>query len=107
MNDNLLVVYVTCPPDKADNIAETLVESKLAACVNILPVKSVYYWQGKLYRDEEKLLVIKSRREVYPKLESKIKEIHPYDVPEVIAIKAEAVQADYLKWVHSQTPDEN
>jgi len=101
-NNNLIIVYVTCPPDDSEKIAEILVREKLAACVNILPAKSVYIWEDKLCRDEESLLIIKSTLTAYPKLEAKIKQIHPYDVPEIVAIKAEAVQDDYLRWVHEQ-----
>lgn len=103
MENSMIIVFVTCPPDKADNIAEILVGEKLAACANIVPVKSVYIWEEKLNRDNEALLVIKTMSNNYPILEKRIKEIHPYDVPEVVAIKAEAVEADYLVWVNRQT----
>jgi len=102
-NNDLIIVYITCPPDDSEKIAEILIREKLAACVNILPAKSVYIWEDKLCRDEESLLIIKSTSTVYPELEAKVKQIHPYDVPEIVAIKAEAVQDDYLKWVYEQT----
>lgn len=105
-NNDLIIVYVTCPRDESEKIAEILIHEKLAACVNILPAKSVYIWKDKLCRDEESLLIIKSTSAVYPKLEAKVKQIHSYDVPEIAAIKAEAVQDDYLRWVHEQTGGE-
>ena len=103
MGDNLIVVYVTCPRDQAERLAETLVESKLTACVNILPAHSVYFWQGKLCRDDEALLIIKSRLAIFDVLADKIKAIHPYEVPEIVAIKAEAVDINYWTWVKEQT----
>jgi periplasmic divalent cation tolerance protein len=103
MKNSLILVYVTCPPVDAERVAEILVNDKLAACVNIVPVKSVYNWEGKLNRDDEAMLIIKSKSAVYPDLEAKILAIHPYDVPEIAAVKAEAVQADYLNWVNEQT----
>ncbi len=101
--DDLLIVYVTCPPNDSEKLAEAVINEKLAACVNILPAKSLYFWEGKLCRDKEALLIVKTTRGRYNDLESKIKKIHPYDTPEIVAIKAESVQADYLKWVHEQT----
>ena len=99
----LIIVFVTCRPDDADKIAEILVKEKLAACVNVIPAKSIYHWQGKLCHDEESLLVIKSTSEIYSRLEKRIKQVHSYDVPETVAIKAEAVEDDFLKWVLEQT----
>ena len=101
--NDLLIVYVTCPPNDSERIAETVINEKLAACVNILPAKSLYYWEDKLCRDEEALMIMKTTRGRYNDLERKIKEIHPYSIPEIVAIKAESVEADYLKWVHEQT----
>jgi periplasmic divalent cation tolerance protein len=101
--DDLLIVYVTCPADESEKIAETLVNEKLAACVNILPAKSIYVWDNKLCRDEENLMIIKTLANIFEKLEARIKQLHSYTTPEIVAIKAEAVQKDYLKWVHEQT----
>jgi periplasmic divalent cation tolerance protein len=103
MSDDLIVVYVTCPRDQAERLAEIIVESKLAACVNILPARSVYFWQGKLCRDDEALLIIKSRLAIYDALADQIKNIHPYEVPEIVALKAEAVDKNYWGWIKEQT----
>jgi periplasmic divalent cation tolerance protein len=99
----LIVVFVTCRPDDAEKIAGVLVEERFAACVNIVPVKSIYHWQGKLCRDGESLLVIKSTSGTYKRLEKKIKDVHPYDVPEIVTVKIKAVEYEYLKWVFEQT----
>ena len=103
MINNLLIVFVSCPAKEADSLAETIVTEKLAACVNIFPVNSVYIWENKLCKDDEALLIMKSTQAAYAKLETRIKQLHSYDVPEIIAIKVEATQADYLNWVHEQT----
>ena len=103
MADDLIMVYVTCPEDNAEEIAETLVANKFVACVNILPVRSIYIWEGKLNRDTEALLLIKTKKRMFKALESKIAEIHPYDVPEIVAIRADSVSESYLQWVISQT----
>ncbi|OQX93016.1 MAG: hypothetical protein B6D58_00180, partial [candidate division Zixibacteria bacterium 4484_95] len=102
-NVELIIVFVTCRPDDAEKIARVLVEERFAACVNIIPVKSVYHWRDELCRDEESLLVIKSNSGIYKRLEKRIKDIHPYDVPEIVAVKTEAVEDEYLKWVLKQT----
>jgi periplasmic divalent cation tolerance protein len=102
MASNLIIVYVTCPIDRAESIAKNLVERNLAACVNMIPVQSIYYWQEKLCDDEEILLLIKSNLESYAKLEAGIKEIHPYEVPEILAVKAEKASEEYRAWVDSK-----
>lgn len=97
------IVFCTCPDkDTAENIARLLVESGLAACVNILPnITSIYRWQGQLERAEELLLVIKTRQDAYSALESMIKQHHPYQVPEIIAVSIENGLPDYLHWIDS------
>lgn len=95
-----LVVLVTCPPDAAEALASDLVSDSVAACVNIIPsVTSVYRWDGKVVRDSEALLVIKTTAPVWPRLESKIKEAHSYDVPEMICIRLEGGHEPYLDWL--------
>ena len=95
------VVLCTCPDsESADALARRLVESALAACVNIVPgIRSVYQWEGKLESAAEQLLVIKSRAEAYPELERTIQRHHPYDVPEVISVPVDSGLPAYLAWV--------
>lgn len=97
------IILCTCPDREcAEQIAGNLIESQLAACVNILPsVTSVYQWQGEIETTQELLLMIKSHQERYPALENRIKELHPYDVPEIIAVSIERGSHDYLKWIDS------
>ena len=99
------LVLCTCPDqDTAQNIANHLVDNALAACVNILPgVLSVYRWQGNRESTQEHLLLIKTRNEVYDTLEKAICELHPYELPEVIAVPVENGLAAYLEWIDQQT----
>ena len=98
-----LVVFCTCPDlATAESIAETLVNEQLAACVNLLPaLTSIYRWQGQVQRDTECLLLIKTHSMVYPQLEARILALHPYQVPEIIALPIQAGSAIYLDWIIS------
>jgi len=73
--------YVTAPPEDATDIAERLVEERLAACVNRVPCSSVYRWEGEVHRDSEVVLLAKTTADAYDRLEARIEELHPYDVP--------------------------
>jgi periplasmic divalent cation tolerance protein len=100
------LILCTCPnAEVAERIARSLVDQKLAACVNILPgVRSVYQWQGQVEIAQEHLLLIKSPRATYPAIEVAIKAMHPYEIPEIIALEIEHGAADYLKWIDSCLP---
>ena len=98
------MVLCTCPQESADNIADAVLEARLAACVNIVPgVRSKYWWEGKLESDDESLLIMKTRAELVENLITKIKAAHPYDVPEIIAFEIREGNADYLKWIAEET----
>lgn len=85
----------------AQNIAEQLVTEKLAACVNILPnISSVYRWQGNIVSDTEIQLFIKSKIECFDLLNDRIKQLHPYDTPEVIALNIQQGDHQYLNWIN-------
>lgn len=98
---NELMVYCTCPDrERAERIAAALVDERLAACVNILPgVTSVYRWEDGRQTDAELLLIVKTRGEAYPALEARIRELHPYEVAEVIALPIARGSAAYLEWI--------
>lgn len=101
-NSNSLLVLCTCP-DKAvgQQLARQLVESRLAACVNVLPeLTSIYTWEEKLETATEVLLLIKTTEEVYQKLEIFLAKAHPYDCPEIIAIPIKQGLTGYLKWIN-------
>ena len=86
--------------DAAATMGRALVEEKLAACVNILPaVRSIYRWQDKLHDENEVLVLIKTRSEVVERLKARILELHPYAVPEVLALPVESGYSGYLEWL--------
>ncbi|UCF65677.1 MAG: divalent-cation tolerance protein CutA [bacterium] len=96
-----IIVFCTVPDtDTAHKLSKVLVEEKVAACCNIIPaVKSFYFWEENLQEDQELLLVIKTRQEVFPALEIKIRENHPYSVPEILALPIIHGNHEYLKWM--------
>ena len=100
-----LIVLITAPNmEEAARIAETIVSERLAACVNIVGgVASIYRWQGEVTRDNETLMIVKTSDERYDELERRVKELHSYTTPEVIAIKIERGSADYLNWLREST----
>ena len=97
------VVLVTAgAKEEASAIAHTLVEANLAACVNILPIQSVYTWQGKIHQDEEWQLIIKTDLSQFSILEAKIREVHSYELPEIIVLPILQGSQPYLDWIGSQ-----
>ena len=100
-----LIALCSCPDTAtADRIARTLVDERLAACVNRLPgVESIYRWNGEVQVDEEVLLVIKTSRVRYAALEARVVALHPYEVPEIIALEPAKVASAYAAWVAAET----
>ncbi len=95
-----VVCLVTAPPDTASAIAEALVERELVACVNIVArVQSVYRWKGAVEHDEESLLIIKTTRAALPALDAALRELHPYETFELVALDVAGGSADYLDWI--------
>lgn len=105
MDSQPLVVYCTCPDQAtAERIAETVVGERLAACVNLIPgLLSIYRWEGQIQRDSELLLMIKTRDAIYHLLEARIRELHPYQTPEIIALPIQSGAAAYLDWLADNT----
>lgn len=101
---DVLVVLVTVPSrDDGERLAGALIGESLAACVNIVgPIRSVYRWQGEVTRDDEHLLLIKTTRPGYPALETRVRALHTYENPEVIALPVERGAAAYVEWVGRQ-----
>jgi periplasmic divalent cation tolerance protein len=99
-----IVVYVTAgSPAEGERLARALVEEQLAACVNrIAPIQSVYRWQGKVDQSEEQLLIIKTRKTLFTALEKRVRELHSYSVPEIIALPIVAGSEAYLQWLGEQ-----
>jgi len=104
-SETCLLMLCTCPDQAtAQDIANQLVDQALAACVNILPgLISVYQWQGKRETTREHLLLIKTTNAAYPALEQTVTELHPYELPEVIAVPITQGLKGYLQWIKQQT----
>jgi periplasmic divalent cation tolerance protein len=100
----LIVVYVTAgSPEEAEKLARVLVEERLAACVSqVKSIRSVYRWQGQVEQSEEELLIIKTRKDGFAALEKRVRELHTYAVPEIIALPVVAGSAAYLDWLREQ-----
>ena len=106
MNENEILLVFTNLPDRAaaERIADTLVTEGVAACVNVLgECASVYRWQGKVERASEVPLLIKTTRAAYPQMENALRKLHPYELPEIIALPVSAGLPEYLNWVAQET----
>jgi periplasmic divalent cation tolerance protein len=100
MSERIIVLMTAGSQEEAERIAQTLVHEFLAACVNVLPgVTSVYRWQGEIHRDQEWLLVAKSRSEVLDDLVRRVQAVHSYEVPEIIALPLVGGSESYLRWI--------
>jgi periplasmic divalent cation tolerance protein len=99
----IVVIWSTVPPALSEVLAKKLLESELAACVNILPVRSLYRWKGEACDDGEHLLIIKTRRGLAEAVIRELKTRHPYEVPEIIVLPVIAGHTPYLDWVYGET----
>ncbi|HEY8348329.1 MAG TPA: divalent-cation tolerance protein CutA [Clostridia bacterium] len=88
---------------QAKPVIDGILNCKLAACVQEIKIKSHYTWKNELHHDDEILVMFKTRKELYPELEKKLLEIHPYETPEILLIDAEKGSAAYLSWIDEQT----
>jgi periplasmic divalent cation tolerance protein len=103
MADIVLVLTTMPDDDRADALAETLVEERLAACVNVHgPMRSTYRWKGQIEQEAERQLVIKTTRERVPALEARLRALHPYELPEFLVVATDAASDAYAKWVVDQ-----
>jgi periplasmic divalent cation tolerance protein len=105
MRMTALLCYCTCPDaDTAGRIATALVEERLAACVNTLPgLRSIYRWQGQVETADEVLLLIKTSAEAYPALQDRLRDLHPYELPELLAVEPALGLPGYLQWLADET----
>lgn len=106
---SVLIAYCTCPDAaSADVLARALVAERLAACVSEMPgVRSTYRWEGRVEHGNEVLLMIKTTREQLDALTARVRALHPYELPELIAVEAVGGLAPYLDWVVEQTRDDD
>jgi periplasmic divalent cation tolerance protein len=103
MSERIVVLMTAGSQEEAQAIAQALVTELLAACVNVIPgVTSVYRWHGEVHRDQEWLLVAKSRREVLDDLVRRVQALHSYDVPEIIALPLVGGSEPYLRWIDEE-----
>lgn len=100
-----IVVFITCKDQtEASAVADHLLKEKLIACANMVSgIQSMYWWQGKVNTDQEVLMIIKTRKALFPKIVKAVKALHSYTVPEIIALPIVAGNADYLKWIDDST----
>lgn len=103
MTDAVVVLCTFANQQDAQHIGSAVIEARLAACVNILPaVQSIYRWKGEIEHAEETLAVIKTTRQSFSALRDRIKELHPYETPEIIAVPVVEGLTDYLAWIGEQ-----
>lgn len=107
--DGYIVCLVTIDDrDKAAQIARVLVEKKLVACVNIIPeIRSIYSWKGNVCDETERLLIMKTRSELFLELQAAVKALHPYEVPEIVALDIREGLPDYLRWIDETTANKD
>lgn len=100
----MIFIYITCPNKKeAQKIGRILVEKRLVGCVNISPIDSVYQWQGKVVKDKEVVLIAKTLKKNFKKVEATVKKMHSYQVPCICALPIIKVNQKYLKWLKKET----
>ena len=99
----VIIQTTTSSKEEAKNIAEILIKYKLAACIQFKEIESIYKWDGKLCCERETLLSIKTKKELFSKVKSKILELHSYDTPEIIELDISNISEDYLKFIKENT----
>lgn len=97
----VIIIFITTPTlENAEKISDILIEKRLAACVSILgEVKSTFFWEGKIEKEKEYLVMIKTEDKIFDKVLNLIKSIHPYKVPEILALNVVTGNPDYIRWV--------
>jgi periplasmic divalent cation tolerance protein len=104
VTDAIVVLINTGSQGQALEIARVLVEERLAACANIIsPIRSIYRWQGAVQDEAEHMMIVKTRAELFARLEARVKELHSYAVPEIIALPIVEGAKSYLDWIFEST----
>jgi len=105
--EHVRIAMVSVPRDEAKELAKGVIESRLAACVNIIPkIESIYWWDNKIHNDEEALLIFKTTQLKVEALIGYVQENHPYDVPEIITLSLSEGLPEYLNWIIEETGKE-
>jgi periplasmic divalent cation tolerance protein len=99
MNEHLVILVTASSETQARRIARKLLQRKLAACVNFVPVESMFLWKSMIQEEEEVLMIIKTTTEMFDELMSAVKSVHTYDTPEIIGMPIVLGATDYLKWI--------
>ena len=99
----ICVIYSTVPPSRSSDLAKRLLEKDLVACVNITPVRSLYRWNGELCDDGEHLLIMKTKKSLAELVVRALRDMHPYELPEIIVLPVDTGHQPYLDWVHGET----
>ena len=100
MKENLAIILTSCNKEEdARNLVDTMLQERIAACVNLVETRSSYIWQGKIEKEDEKILIIKTLSSKSDQVIKRIKEIHPYEVPEIVVLHPSQVDDNYLNWV--------
>jgi periplasmic divalent cation tolerance protein len=102
-NEYCVVITTTETKEDAKAIAKSLLEAKLAACVQLSPIDSLYTWKGEMAEESEVLLLIKTREDLFSRVEESIKSNHKYETPEIIQVPIEAGSKEYLSWINEVT----
>lgn len=101
-----MFVYITTPNvEEAERIGRILVEERLAACVNIFPIRSIYRWKGKIETSREAVIIVKTRKRLFGKLVRRVREIHSYEVPCIVGFNIGAGESRFLEWIDGETGD--
>ena len=101
--EKVIIILSTVPESESPRIAGTLVSERLVACVNATPVRSCYRWNGEIFNDREELLVMKTRESLFPRVMERLRKLHPYEVPEILAVPVWGGYRGYLEWVLGET----
>jgi periplasmic divalent cation tolerance protein len=104
-SSEIVVIFCTVPAAESEAMARTLVEGRLVACVNVLPVHSYYRWNGEFCSEPEHLLIAKTKESLKTEVIAAIRQVHSYEVPEIIAVPVIAGYEPYLAWVNAETKD--
>ena len=102
---DIMVAYSTVPREESARISRALLEQHLIACISVVPIRSLYWWKGKICDDDEDLLVMKTRSARVENLIAELRSIHPYEVPEIVVLPVITGNPSYFDWVRRETRD--